>query len=203
MKFGFLTVYWRDMLRFFRFRALLVTSLIQPAIWLGLFGIAMTSIFARFSTAIPLPPGVFLVSYLTFIAAGMIAMTTLFTSLFGGITLLFDKNWGMMREVLASPIPRNDIIIGMGLSGVTKSFIQVLILAGFAMLLGAQFFVNYTPLEIAVAVFGILLFVALFSLGFVFLSSAIAVTMESPESLQAVITLLSLPIFFTSNALYP
>lgn len=199
----FLTIYWRDMLRFVRFRALLFSSLVQPALWMAFFGIAMTSSFDRFAALSPLPPGAVAVPYLTFMAAGVMALTTLFTSLFGGISLLFDKLWGLLREILASPAPRSHVLIGIGLSGMTKSFIQVIIIMVFGLLIGVKFFTGSPPLQIIVSVLGILLFVGIFSLGFLFLSSTISMVMESPEGLQAVITLLSLPLFFVSNALYP
>lgn len=191
------------MLRFFRFRALLISSLVQPALWLALYGAAMSANFSRFSGAIPIPQGAVSISYLTFLGAGVIALTTLFTSLFGGISLLFDKNWGLMRELFASPMPREHIIIGIGLSGVTKSIIQVLVIMGFGLLIGVKFFSGYTPLQTAFSIAGILFFVGIFSIGFLFLSSAISMKMETPEGLQGVITLLTLPLFFASNALYP
>jgi ABC-2 type transport system permease protein len=203
MHTGFLTIYWRDMLRFVRFRTLLFASLVQPALWLAFFGIAMSNNFDRLTATLPVLPGVRSVNYLTFIGAGVIAMTTLFTSLFGGTVLLFDKNWGLMRETLSSPLPRIHIIIGIGLSGMTKSFIQASVILGFGLLLGVQFFEGYSPIQLLVSLLGIMLFVGVFSLGFLFLSAAIAISMESPEGMQAVITLLTMPFFFTSNALYP
>ncbi|OPY36428.1 MAG: ABC-2 type transporter [Methanoregula sp. PtaU1.Bin051] len=199
----FTTIYWRDMLRFVRFRALLFSSLVQPALWMAFFGIAMTSSFDRFAALYPVPAGAVAVPYLTFMAAGVMALTTLFTSLFGGISLLFDKLWGLLREILASPAPRSHVLFGISLSGMTKSFIQVIIIMLFGLLIGVKFFTGLTILQAAVAVAGILLFVGVFSLGFLFLSSTISLLMESPEGLQAVITLLSLPLFFVSNALYP
>ena len=105
MAYEFATIYWRDMLRFFRFRIALVASLIQPALWMALYGAAMSSNFSRLGSGGVVPEGAVAVSYLTFMGAGVIALTTLFTSLFGGITLLFDKNWGLMRELLAAPCP--------------------------------------------------------------------------------------------------
>ncbi len=199
----FATIYWRDMLRFVRFRALLFSSLVQPALWMAFFGIAMTSSFDRFATLAPAPAGAVTVPYLTFMAAGVMALTTLFTSLFGGISLLFDKLWGLLREILASPAPRSHVLFGISLSGMTKSYIQVIIIMVFGLLIGVKFFTGQSPLQVAVSVAGILLFVGIFSLGFLFLSSTISLLMESPEGLQAVITLLSLPLFFVSNALYP
>ncbi len=67
MHTGFLTIYWRDMLRFIRFRALLFSSLIQPALWLAFFGIAMSNNFERLTATMPVVPGVKTVGYLTFI----------------------------------------------------------------------------------------------------------------------------------------
>lgn len=203
MRTGFLTIYWRDMLRFVRFRALLFSSLVQPALWLAFFGIAMSNNFERLTATMPAIPGVKTVGYLTFIGAGVIAMTTLFTSLFGGTVLLFDKNWGLMRETLSSPLPRIHVIIGIGLSAVTKSLIQAAVIMGFGLLLGVEFFKGYSFIQILYSLLGIMAFVGTFSLGFLFLSAAIAITMESPEGMQAVITLLTMPFFFTSNALYP
>lgn len=74
---------------------------------------------------------------------------------------------------------------------------------GFGLLIGVKFFHGYTILQTAWAVLGILAFVIIFSLGFLFFSSAISMSMETPEGLQGIITLLSLPLFFASNALYP
>jgi len=199
----FLTVYWREMIRFVRFKTQLFASLLQPALWMAFFGVAMSSNFNRFASAIPPPPGVVPVDYLTFMAAGVIAMTTLFTSLFGGISLLFDKNWGLMREMLASPMPRTHIMLGISLSGMTKSFIQVAIIMAFGLLLGVQFFPGYLAARIVLAVLGIFAFVGVFSLGFLLFSSTISMRLESPEGLQGIITLLTLPLFFVSNALYP
>jgi ABC-2 type transport system permease protein len=203
MSYGFMTIYWRDMIRFLRFKTMLISSLVQPALWMAFFGIAMSANFDRLSASIPPVPGVPQVPYLTYMAAGVIAMTTLFTSLFGGIVLLFDKNWGLMREIMASPLPRNHIIFGIALSGMTKSFIQVIIIMLFGFVIGVQFFPGYSPLHVVTSVLGITLFVSMFAVGFLFFSAAISITMETPEGLQGIITLLTMPIFFASNALYP
>lgn len=202
MDLRFLTITWRDLLRFVRFKSVLVASLLQPALWLAFFGIGMASSFDRFAQVAAVP-GMVTIGYLTFMCAGVIALTTLFTSLYGGIIFLFDKNWGLLREIVASPLPRGSIIVGIALSGVTKSYLQAIVITGFGLLLGVEFFVGFGAVETVAAIAGMLVFVGVFALGFLFLSSAIAVTMETPEGLQAVITLLTLPIFFASNALYP
>ena len=203
MQTGFLTIYWRDMMKFFRFRSLLFVSLLQPVLWLAFFGIAMSSNFNRLTATLPVAPGIRAVDYLTFLGAGVIAMTTLFTSIFGGTVILFDKNWGLLRETLSSPLPRVHIIIGLGLSNMTKALIQAAVIVVFGLLLGVQFFKGFTLTQTLVSLLGVMLFIGAFSLGFIFLSAAIAINMEIPEGMHAVITLLSMPFFFVSNALYP
>src|SRR5665647_132864 len=203
MHAGFLTIYWRDLLKFVRSRSLLFVSLIQPVLWLAFFGIAMSSNFDRLTAPLPATADIRVVDYLTFIGAGVIAMTTLFTSLFGGTVLLFDRNWGLMRETFSSPIPRIHIIIGLGLSNMTKAFIQVAVILVFGLLLGVQFFKGYTLTQTLVSLLGIMLFTGTFSLGFLFLSATIAITAEIPEAMHAIMTLLTMPFFFVSNALYP
>jgi ABC-2 type transport system permease protein len=203
MHTGFLTIFWRDMLKYVRSRSLMFVSLLQPVLWLAFFGIAMSSNFNRLTVALPATAGIMTVDYLTFIGAGVIAMTTLFTSLFGGTVLLFDRNWGLMRETFSSPIPRIHILIGLGLSNMSKALIQVAVIVVFGLLLGVQFFKGYTLTHILVSLIGIMFFVGVFSLGFLFLSAAIAISAEIPEGMHAVLTLLTMPFFFVSNALYP
>ena len=203
MRTEFLTIYWRDMKKFFRIKAMLFTSLIQPALWLAIYGLSMSSNLDLIKPGVPSQPGVVSVNYLTFMAAGVIAMTILFTCLYSGISLQFDKYYGLMKEMIASPLPRSHILLGISLSGITKSLIQAVIIITFGFLLGVRFFDGFTIWSTMVSVLGILLFIVLFAMGLLFLSIIIAFRIESHEGLQGVITLLSLPLFFASNALYP
>lgn len=203
MNFEFHAIYWRDMVKFFRFKSVLFSSLIQPVMWLGFFGLAMSDSFDKLTSLVPNVPGVHVVDYLSYMGAGIIAMDVLFSSLFGGTTLMFDKKFSLLKETLASPVPRSHIILGIGLSGVTKAFIQTFIIIGFGKLIGMNFFKGYTFTETLIAVAGIMLLVAIFTLGFLFLSGTIAITIENPEGMQSILTLLSMPLFFISNALYP
>jgi len=203
MRTEFLTIFWRDMLKFFRIKAMLFTSLIQPALWLAIYGLSMSSNFDLIVPGVPNQQGVVSVNYLAFMAAGVISMTILFTCLYSGISLQFDKQFGLMKEMVASPLPRSHILIGISLSGVTKSLIQSIIILAFGFILGVRFFEGFTIGQTLLSVLGILLFVVLFALGLLFLASTIAMKLESHEGLQGIITLLSLPLFFASNALYP
>ena len=203
MNFEFRAIYWRDMLKFFRFKSMLLSSLIQPVMWLAFFGLAMSESFDQLTSMLPPLEGVKNVDYLSYMGAGIIAMDVLFSSLFGGTSLMFDKKFSLLRETLASPTPRSHIILGVGLSGVTKAFIQTSMIIGFGKLIGMDFFLGYTLTETLIAIIGIFLLVGIFTLGFLFLSGSIAITLENPEGMQSILTLLSMPLFFVSNALYP
>jgi ABC-2 type transport system permease protein len=163
----------------------------------------MSSSFALLAPEVVPQPGVVSVDYLTFMAAGVVSLTILFTCLYSGITLQFDKEFGLMKEMVASPLPRSHIILGLSLSGVAKSLIQSTVIFVFGFVLGVRFFEGFSYASILLSIFGILLFVVLLALGLLFLSSIVALRIESHEGLQGVITLLSLPLFFASNALYP
>src|SRR3990170_8709292 len=203
MRTEFLTIFWRDMIKFFSSRAMLFTSLIQPALWLAIYGLSMSSNFDLIAPGIPSQQGVVSVNYLTFMAAGVISMTILFTCLYGGISLQFDKHFGLMKEMVASPMPRSHILFGISLSGITKSLIQTIIIVLFGFVLGVRFFEGFTAVITIFSILGVLLFVVLFAMGLMFLSSMIGMNLESHEATQGVITLLTLPLFFASNALYP
>lgn len=203
MNTAFLTVYWRDMIRFRRFKPMLFSTLVQPVLWMAFFGIGMSSNFDRFTELVRMPSGIASVDYLTFMAAGVIAMTTLFTSLFGGLSLLFDKRWGIMKEMLASPMPRIHILWGISLSGVTKTLIQAALIMSFGILIGVKFFPGASAIDVLLSLLGIAAFVTVFSLGFLFLSAGITMRLESMEGVQGVMTLLTMPLFFSSSALYP
>jgi ABC-2 type transport system permease protein len=203
MSFEFRAIYWREMLKYFRYKSVLITSMIQPVMWLAFFGLAMSDSFDKLTSFVPNEPGVPVVKYISYMGAGIIAMDVLFSSLFGGTTLMFDKKFSLLRETLASPVPRTHIILGVGLSAVTKALFQTFIIIGFGKLVGMDFFVGYTLVETLIALVGIMLLVSIFTLGFLFLSGSIAITVENPEGMQSILTLVSMPIFFVSNALYP
>ena len=199
----FLTVYWRDMVKFFRLKAMLFATLLQPIVWLALFGPAMASYFETNMMGMVTSPNTYSVDYLTFMSAGIISMTILFTCLYSGIFLQLDKQTGLLKQMMASPMKRMHILFGLSFGGSTKSIIQTIIIIIFGLILGVKIFQGFTSLNIIISMFGILLFVVLFAMGLMFLSQAIAMKMESHEGAQAVITLLTLPLFFACNALYP
>ena len=203
MEKGFVAIYWRDMIKFFRSKALLFATLIQPVLWLVLYGVSMTSNMNIFFASDQNLAGVVSVSYMTFMGAGVVGMTILFTCLYAGQNVQFDKQYGLMKEIVVSPMPRSQILLGVTLGGITKALIQTAIVILFGYVLGIQFFLGLTAVGTLVAIGGFLLFAALFSMSLMFLSSAIAMKVKDHNVSQAIITLLTLPLFFASNALYP
>jgi len=200
---GFVAIYWRDMIKFMRNRALLFSALIQPVLWLVLYGISMSSNINIFFTNTVAPSGAVTVSYMTFMTAGVVGMTILFTCLYSGQNIQFDKQYGLMKEIVVSPMPRSQILLGLTLSGITKALIQAAIVILFGYVIGIKFFSGLNAADTSTAIGGVLLFAVLFSVGLMFLSSAIAMRVRDHNVSQAIITLLTLPLFFASNALYP
>jgi ABC-2 type transport system permease protein len=162
----------------------------------------MSGSFNLIATETPLRQGFISVNYLTFMAAGVVSLTILFTCLYSGTYVQFDMQFGLMKEMVASPIKRSHILLGLSLSGLTKALIQTTIILCFGLILGVNFFAGFTILRVMLSVLGILLFVILFSMGLMFLALTLGITIEGHDSIQSVITLLTLPLFFASNALY-
>jgi len=140
MENGFVAVYWRDMVKFFRSKALLFSALIQPMLWLVLYGISMSSNINIFFPTSSNPQGVVSVNYMTFMTAGVIGMTILFTCLYAGQNVQFDKQYGLMKLIVVSPMPRSQILLGVTLGGITKALIQTAIVITFGYVLGVHFF---------------------------------------------------------------
>lgn len=203
MERGFVAIYWRDMVKFFRSKAVLFLSLIQPAMWLIFYGLSMSSNISLFFSNASNSVNASNVNYMTFITSGVIGMTILFTCLYSAQNIQFDKRYGLMKQIVVSPLPRSQILIGTTLSGITKCLIQTTIILLFGYALGAHFFAGFSAFSIAVSVCGFLLFSLLFSSGLMFLSASIGLAVNNHDVSQAIMVLLTLPLFFASNALYP
>lgn len=204
MNRGFLAIYWRDMIKFTRSKAMIFLSLLQPVLWLAFYGISMSSNLSMFFPQETIaPPGTVTANYMTFITSGVIGMTILFTCLYSGQNLQFDRQYGLMKEIVVSPMPRSQILIGTTLSGVTKCLIQTAIIILFGYVVGARFFAGFSVWSTIVSAFGLLLFAAMFSTGLMFLSNMIGLKVSNHDVSQALMALLTLPLFFASNALYP
>ncbi|MEO0077510.1 MAG: ABC transporter permease, partial [candidate division WOR-3 bacterium] len=107
-------VWLRDFIRYFRERSQLYGSLARPVLWLFILGMGLRGSYGRVEN----------VNYTQFIFPGIIAMTTIFTSIQSAISIIWDREFGFLKEILVAPVPRTSIVIGKGLAGTTLSLIQ-------------------------------------------------------------------------------
>jgi ABC-2 type transport system permease protein len=181
-------IWYRDVLRYSRERAQVVASLAQPLLYLIIFGTGLSSAIggARF------PGGA---NYQTFIYPGIIGMTILFTSIFGAMSVVWDREFGFLKEVLVAPIDRAAVAIGKTLGGATRAMIQGLLLLVLAPIIGVALSVGSI---LGIVVLAFILAFALSALGV-----ALAARMRSMQGFQVVMNFLMLPMFFLSGALFP
>ena len=164
-------------------------SLIQPVLWLLLFG----NLFQK-ATVIP---GFQAPNYVTFMVAGVIVMTVLNDALFGGVELLFDKENGFLERLLATPMSRSALIVSRFAFVMTVTTMQVLIILGLATLLGVRLATGLPGVAM------ILVIGMLFGLGLIAISLSLAFTMGGHGDFFSLIGFITLPLIFLSSALAP
>ncbi len=182
---GFYTLWLREIKRFYRDRTRLITSFIQPVLWLVVFA-------AAFATRFELPTNL---TYQQVILPGIIGQTLLFTSMFMGINLIWDKEFGFMKEILVAPIRRLTIFLGKMVGDSSDALFQGIIVFVIGIALG----IPIDPLTILVA----LPVMILVTFGLVSIGLTIASFMGNLEGFGAIQTFVNLPLFFLSGALFP
>ncbi len=184
------TIFWREMKRYKKSRSGILIRLIQPAIWIIVMG-------NTFASTRPLIQSVgFNGSYIEFMAPGVIMLTAIFTSIFGGVNTLWDRRYGFMNKALVSPVSRSSIALGKMLAISLISTLQSSLILGIALALGVH-------ISNLLVIFPILLTVTVFSLGFSGISVIVAATSKSQETFWGVINFLGMPLFMLSPALFP
>jgi ABC-2 type transport system permease protein len=176
----------RELKRYGRSRARIIGSLGQPLLFLLALGFGFGPIFRQSGRG----------DYLQFLAPGVIAMTVLFTSIFSGIGLVWDRQFGFLKETLVAPVPRLRIMIGRTLGGATVAMIQGLIVVAICLLAG------FRPVHLAALPLA-LVFMALIAAMFTALGTAIGSVLTDMQGFQIIINFLVMPIFFLSGALFP
>jgi ABC-2 type transport system permease protein len=174
----------REIKRFIRDRVRVIISFVQPLLWLVVFA-------AGFGARIAIPG----IDYQQFLFPGIIGQTLLFTSMFMGISVIWDKEFGFMKEILVAPISRFSIFIGKMFGDSTAAMLQGIIVFVFGFLLGIPF----DPITI----FAALPIMLLITFGLVSIGLIIASFIGSLENFGAIQTFINLPIFFLSGALFP
>jgi ABC-2 type transport system permease protein len=176
----------RQLKRYSRSRARILGSLAQPLLYLLGMGYGLGPVFQQAGLG----------SYLQFIAPGLIAMTILFTSIFSGIELLMDRQFGFLKETLVAPVPRLWIILGRVLGGATVSFLQGAIFLVVCVIGGFRLH-NFAALPMT------FLFMAVIGILFCALGSAIGSVLKDMQGFQLIIGFLVMPLFFLSGAMFP
>ncbi len=193
---------------------LLFMMLVQPIIWLGLFGKAL-----NLSGLISVPPELLnqfpemqtvlnqmisetfggTTDYFTYMAAGILSITVLFTAMFSGMSVVWDRRFGFLNKLLVAPIPRGSIVLAKVGSSVIRGMFQVLLIFSIAFAFGLKVGDAFGILDF----FGMVAVLFLLSLGLSSMFLAVTMQIRSHETVIAVANLLNLPLMFASNALFP
>ena len=176
----------RELRRFTRSRAQVVASLGQPMLYLIALGFGMGPVFQKAGQG----------SYLQFVAPGVIAMSVLFSSVFSGFGLLWDRQFGFLKETLVAPVPRLQIMLGKTLGAATVAVLQGLLVVVVCFVAGFRV-VNWATVPLA------FLFMLLIACVFSALGTSIGSVLENMQGFQLIMNFLVMPIFFLSGALYP
>jgi len=161
-------------------------SLGQPLLFLFAFGFGLSPLYAKAGGG----------DYIQFIAPGIIAMTILFNAVFSGLEIIWDKQFGFLKETLVAPVSRFEIVMGKILGGATIAFIQGLIVFGITFIAGFSISnIAYIPVG--------LFFMVLIALLFSALGTAIAARMNDMQGFPLIMNFLIMPLFFLSGALFP
>jgi ABC-2 type transport system permease protein len=185
---GFYTLWLREVKRYLRDRTRIVSSFVQPLLWLVVFGAGIgAALRGGFQIA-----GV---NYQSLIFPGIVAQTLLFTAMFMGISVIWDREFGFLKEILVAPISRFSLFLGKMFGDSTDAIIQGVIVFAIAIPLGIQF--SLTSFLICLPL------MLLITIGLVSVGLVIASFMGSLESFGAIQSFINLPLFFLSGALFP
>lgn len=180
------TIWLRELKRYTRERSRLVTSFTTPLLWLVIFGIGIGRMGISWGGS-----GY---SYQAYIFPGIIGQTLLFTAIWSGISVIWDREFGFLKEILVAPISRTSIVLGKALGGATSAFLQALLLLPFSFILE----VELTP----VSLLTVLPVMFLIGLALVTIGLLLAAFIESLEGFNMIMSFVIMPMFFLSGALF-
>jgi len=204
----------RELKKWYKNPYLFILSIIQPLIWMGLFGRAMNigGIFTNISVPPNISPQLIdalskqalkdtfgTTDYFSYMSVGIISFVVLFTTMFSGMSIVWDRRLGFLNKALSTPVARGSILMSKVLNAVIRSIIQAAIVLGFAFALGLTVGPDFT----AINLLGVFAAVFLISIGLSSIFIAIAIRSTKWETQMAVMNLLNLPLLFASNALFP
>jgi ABC-2 type transport system permease protein len=181
------TIWLRNMKRYIRSKSRIVGSVAMPLFFLVFLGFGLNSV-----VRIPGLGGNFVI----FLIPGMVSMSVLFTSVFSGIQIIWDKQFGFLKETLVAPVSRLEIMFGQTLGGATTAFIQGLIILAVSLVIGLAF-PGIAGFVIAFS------FMALIGVAFTAFGIAIASRMEDMTGFQLIMNFVVFPLFGLSGAFFP
>lgn len=176
----------RQLKRYYRSRARMIGSLAQPILFLVALGFGFGPIYQKAGGG----------NYIQFIAPGIIAMSIIFTAMFTGIEVIYDRQFGFLKETLIAPVPRWTIMLGRTFGGATVATLQGTVVFFIALLIG------FSPEDILMTPLA-LIYMVLIATFFTALGTAIASKMEDMQAFPLIINFLIMPLFFLSGALFP
>jgi ABC-2 type transport system permease protein len=180
------TIWLRNMKRFVRSKSRIIGSVSMPLFLLIFLGFGLNAV-------VKLPGGQ---NYIMFLMPGMIAMSVLFTSVFSGIQIIWDKQFGFLKETLVAPVSRLEIMLGQTFGGATTAFIQGFIILIFSLFIGLSI---DNPIRFMTA----FLFMALIGISFTAFGIAIASRMDDMTGFQLIMNFVIFPVFALSGAFFP
>jgi ABC-2 type transport system permease protein len=181
-----LILWLREVKKYFRSPAQMIGSLGSPIMYLGILGFGLGPIFQRAGEG----------SYLQFMAPGVIAMTILFTATFSGIGLLWDRQFGFLKETLVAPVPRLTIMIGRTLGGATVAAFQGLLIFGISLVAG------FRPSSVLVVPVALVIMLSI-AIVFAAMGTVVGSSLRDMQGFPIIMNFIVMPIFFLSGALYP
>ena len=184
---GVIYILWlRELKRYSRSRAQMIASLGQPLLYLLALGFGLGPVYRQAGHG----------SYIQFLAPGVIGMTVLFSAIFSGMGLLWDRQFGFLKETLVAPVPRLVIMAGRTLGGATVAICQGLLVTIVSVIAG------FRPVSLAMVPLG-LAFMVMIAIVFAALGTAIGSALKDMQGFQMTMNFLVMPIFFLSGALFP
>jgi len=185
---GLYTLWLREVKRYLRDRTRIVSSFVQPLLWLVVFGAGIGS---ALRGGLQLPG----LSFQQLIFPGIVAQTLLFTSMFMGISVIWDREFGFLKEILVAPISRFSLFLGKMFGDSTDAIVQGILVFPIALALGINFSLEAFLISLPIML--------LITIGLVSVGLIIASFMGSLESFGAIQSFINLPLFFLSGALFP
>lgn len=185
---GAYTIWKRDLIRFWRDRSRAIGAFMQPTLYLFVLGTGL-GVFLR---GAPASGGA---DYIQFIYPGIMGMSLLFTSIFSAVSIVWDREFGFLKEVLVAPMPRSAIAIGKAFGGATVATLQGALILVYAPLIGIKISLLTIPIVL------VLMFVISFAI--TSLGVVVAARMKTMEGFQVIMNFLIMPLFFLSGALFP